>query len=80
MNMALLDVYSKDIGASSGLVAPVMSRHHDDESGFIPLRSGSFSVLDTRVPVAGQDYPADVEELGRMFGSERAGTPSSVST
>jgi transposase-like zinc ribbon protein len=72
MNMALRNVYTKDIGASSGLVALIMSRHHDDESGFIPLRSGSFSVLDTRVPVAGQDYPADLDELARMFPSERA--------
>jgi hypothetical protein len=70
MNIAPPDVYSKHRCTFFGPAR--MSRQHDDESGFIPLRSGSFSVLDTRVPVLGHDYPGDLDELGRMFPSERA--------
>ncbi len=43
-----------------------------DEDGFIPPSSGSFRIIETRLPVAGEDFPRHRAELEQMFSSEEA--------
>jgi hypothetical protein len=42
------------------------------EDRHIPKRSGSFAIVESRVPVAGHDYPADLASFMRMFATEGA--------
>ncbi len=51
-----------------------MKRHESDalEEDFVPPRSGSFRIIETRLPVAGVDFPRGRIELDEMFPTEQA--------
>jgi hypothetical protein len=43
-----------------------------DEDGFVPPRSGSFRIIEARLPVAGVDFPRTRAQLEEMFPSDAA--------
>jgi hypothetical protein len=42
----------------------------DNRHSYVPVRSGSFAIIDTHVPVAGVHFPTDDSEHEMMFASE----------